>query len=397
MNRKILPPKKGRSLRKKEEIVDIEVEEKAEETKVEEVIESVEEETPDEEGKGGEIGDNEKREANTFYAKWQKKKNKYKGSSYDPIKDAGWKKDDKGIPYSALADLFDKVGANSSRLSKIEHVSNFVRSVVLLHPHELTQVIYLCSNKIAAPYEGIELGIGDSIIYRALVKSTGRKQSEMKAEMDKCGDLGTVAVNSRKRQRLLFKPKPLTVAGVDKELRKVASIKGGKSSDTKIGIINKMFVAAKGIEAKYITRHLLGKSMKLGLAEQTVFAALAKACATTPPALSSPILDLSKKIDPEKFQEMIKDYDGRLKQVLSELPNYDIVLKSLVTYGFPSLHSRCHLTPGIPVKAMLAKPTTGVQEILERFSDCRFTLEYKYDGERAQIPLLPDGSVRIFS
>ena len=34
---------------------------------------------------------------------------------------------------------------------------------------------------------------------------------------------------------------------------------------------------------------------------------------------------------------------------------------------------------------MLAKPTKGVTEILDRFQTIAFTAEWKYDGERAQV------------
>jgi DNA ligase-1 len=41
--------------------------------------------------------------------------------------------------------------------------------------------------------------------------------------------------------------------------------------------------------------------------------------------------------------------------------------------------------PGVPVRPMLAKATTGVQEVLDKFSGIEFTCEYKYDGERTQV------------
>ena len=67
------------------------------------------------------------------------------------------------------------------------------------------------------------------------------------------------------------------------------------------------------------------------------------------------------------------------------LPVYDIIVPALLSGGVWNLPKTCNFTLGVPIGPMLAKPTKGVGEILNKFQDTVFTCEYKYDGERAQV------------
>lgn len=48
--------------------------------------------------------------------------------------------------------------------------------------------------KLSPDYVGVELGIGESLLVKAIGESTGRSLSTVKADLKKEGDLGLVAM-----------------------------------------------------------------------------------------------------------------------------------------------------------------------------------------------------------
>ncbi|XP_072011574.1 DNA ligase 1 isoform X3 [Engystomops pustulosus] len=318
-------------------------------------------------------------------------------SGYHPIKDACWNSAQM-VPYLAVARTFEMIESESARLKNIETLSNFLRSVICLSPGDLLSSIYLCLNRLGPAYEGLELGIGETILMKAVAQATGRQLDKIKAEAQEKGDLGLVAESSRGNQRTMFTPPKLTVPGVFNKLKEIAKMSGNAAMNKKIDIIKGLFVACRHSEARYIARALGGK-LRIGLAELSVLSAIAQAVSLTPPGQSFPdgILDASKGMSTDAKKSWIEENALILKQTYCELPNYDLVIPALLKYGIKELPKHCKLTPGVPLKPMLAHPTKGVGEVLKRFEEAAFTCEYKYDGERAQIHILENGEVHVYS
>jgi len=290
------------------------------------------------------------------------------------------------------------IEGTSSRLKMIEILKNFLRSVMILSPNDLVRCVYLCLNKLAPAYEGIELGIGENILMKAIATATGRSVEKIKIDAQEKGDLGIVAETSRMSQRMMFQPAKLTVETVFMRLREIAEMSGHASQNKKMDKIKSMFVACRGSEARYLIRSLGGK-LRIGLAEQSVLTALANAATQTPPGQEFPpnIMDAGKGVGAETWKARQEEDALIVKTTYSECPSYDAMIPVLLEHGVKKLPEYCKIQPGVPMKPMLAHPTKGISEVLKRFDTNSFTCEYKYDGERAQIHLLEDGSVRIYS
>ncbi|KAF4123235.1 DNA ligase 1 [Geosmithia morbida] len=293
------------------------------------------------------------------------------------------------VPYAALCKTFSLIEMTTKRLVIMEHCSLFLRQVMRLTPDDLLPTVLLMINKLAPDYAGIELGIGESLIMKAIGETTGRSLQVIKSDQKEIGDLGLVAVKSRSTQPTMFKPKALTVRGVHQGLMDIATVTGNGAQGRKVDGIKKLLSAAdahgtgkiditqdKGgpSEAKYIVRFLEGK-LRLGLAERTVLVSLAQAAVCH---------EADAKGKPPSTADM-EQGEAMLKAVYSELPSYDAIIPAMMANGILQLSETCKLQPGVPLKPMLAKPTKAITEVLDRFEGQTFTCEYKYDGERAQI------------
>lgn len=311
-----------------------------------------------------------------------------KSSDNDPYPD--WRAGEP-VPYAALCTTFSLVELTTKRLQITAYCSAFLQQVLRLTPADLLPTVQLMLNKLAADYAGIELGIGESLIMKAIGESSGRSLAVIKEDHKKIGDLGLVAAKSRSKQGQMFKPKPLTVRGVHQGLFEIAKMEGHGSQDQKVRAINKLMASAdvsstsktvditkdKGgpSEAKFLVRFLEGK-LRLGLAEKTVIIALAQA------VVSHEFAQQGKKTP---SPDQLAGGEAALKEVYSELPSYEVIIPAMLEHGIFKLHDSCKLQPGVPLKPMLAKPTKSISEVLDRFEGKNFTCEYKYDGERAQI------------
>ncbi|KAF8168114.1 ATP-dependent DNA ligase [Crassisporium funariophilum] len=307
--------------------------------------------------------------------------------------EGGWKVG-QPVPYAALTKTFSLIEATTKRLEKAAILTSFLLLVIQRSAKNdyksLLQAIYLCINRLSPDYIGVELGIGESLLIKAIGESTGRSIALIKADLKKEGDLGLVAMNSKNSQKTLFKPKPLTVPFVFSNLRDIALTAGNSSQAKKVSIITKILAACQDFEAKYIVRSLEGK-LRIGNAERSVLVSLAQA------AVLAERESAGKKWSQDELALRLEEGTNILKSVYSELPNYDLVIPALLEVGINGLQQKCKLTPGVPLKPMLAKPTKAIGEVLDRFENKRFTCEYKYDGERAQVHRLEDGTVAVFS
>jgi DNA ligase 1 len=339
---------------------------------------------------------------------------------YDPLLDAKFKYREP-VPFKFLVEAFEEVsnskGKNSKNIQK-EVMSNLFRSIIVLRPDHLTKCFYLCIGRLCPEHKGIELGVGNEMLYKVIGKSIGVTPKQIRQQESTVGDLGLVASTGKSTQKNLntyfskkIKTVALTIEKVYDTFWKVATLHGNNSMALKEDELIKLMQQADGDEVKYIVR-IIQKSLKIGASELTMQSALARAVGLTPPNQEFPPSVLRADLEDRSYKALYKQcapestsvpdvIEDLLTKAINECPDYDKIVSSLLKYSpgtsIVEVLQECRMSPGTPIKPMLAQPTKGINEILKRFTDIEFTCEYKYDGMRAQVHILSDKTIKIYS
>lgn len=160
--------------------------------------------------------------------------------------------------------------ATKSRLALTDYL------VSLIHNTPSTiidKVVYLIQGKLRPDYEGIELGIAEKMIIRALSRALSVDISSIEEAYRQTGDLGDAArkIISSKENKITTR---FTVEHIYSTLEVIARTSGAGSQELKVNYIVELLNHSTSREARYIIKFVMG-TLRLGIADYTVMDALA--------------------------------------------------------------------------------------------------------------------------
>ncbi|ABM80287.1 DNA ligase [Hyperthermus butylicus] len=285
------------------------------------------------------------------------------------------------MPFSVLAETFEKLERVTARTQMLLYLVELFKKTP---PEIIDKVVYFIQGKLWPDWKGLpELGIGEKMLIKAASIALHVSEKQIEQLVKKLGDTGkAIEMIKREKQQkqkavglLAFMQKPsggestLTVEKVYDTLARIALVQGEGSRDIKLKLLAGLLAEASPREAKYIARFVEGR-LRLGVGDATIMEALA----------------------------VVYGGSAAMRSVVERAYNLradlGMVAKILATQGIDALKN---IKPevGVPIRPMLAERLNDPVEIIKKLGG-RALVEYKYDGERAQIHKKGD-KIWIFS
>src|SRR5579863_5260023 len=117
--------------------------------------------------------------------------------------------------FAELAAAYERLEATPKRLEMRRILAELVRPLGVT---ELPEVLYLSQGLLRPEYEGIELGVADSLARRAVAIASGMAEADVALRVKGSGDLGTTAQEILARHERLGVGAPLEVSEAYREL-----------------------------------------------------------------------------------------------------------------------------------------------------------------------------------
>ena len=260
------------------------------------------------------------------------------------------------MKFSILSDSLEKMELTSKRLELTDILVELLKKTPI---ETMSKIIYLIQGKLRPNFEGVEIGIAEKLVIRAISKSSGSTIKKIESDYNDGGDLGKTAANILKQKtQTTFAAETITLERVYDTLLKISKLEGKGSQDMKIKYISSLLNDATPIESKFILKILLG-TLRLGIAENTVMDALAIAFTNK------------------------KENRGLVENAYNVSSDLGLVSEILSQEGIEGI-LKFKVSMFSPIRPMLADRVKSEQEALKRIEN-EFAAEYKLDGERAQI------------
>ena len=265
--------------------------------------------------------------------------------------------------YKELVDVYEALTSTTKRLEKTTILAEFLKNT----DADILPIVTLLSlGKVFPVWSEEEIGIGLKLLMKAISLVVGVSSEIVEDNVRDKGDIGLASEHlfGNRLQSTLF-TRPLTIVKVYNNMVKMATISGKNAQSKKIRILIELLTSASPKEAKYITRTVL-EELRVGIGEGTIKDAIAEA------------FNINKEV---------------VERALMLTNNPGIVAEVAKEEGEEGL-KKLNLTPGKPVKPMLAQLSKNIKDSIEEMGYA--LCEIKYDGFRVQIHRIGD-EIKVFT
>ena len=262
------------------------------------------------------------------------------------------------MEFKELSGYFAQLEATSKRLEMFDILAEIFKGA---KGKEIDKIIYLLQGVLLPPFKGLEIGMSEKLLIRALSEASKTPTKKVEELYKKHGDLGAAA------EALISEKGGLSVEKVYEELLLIAQTSGVGSVEKKIGLLASLFRGVSSLEARYIARFVIGR-LRLGVGDPTVLEALA-------------LSEGQRGLRPE------------LERAYNLCSDLGLIARTLKEEGIEAIR-RFRVRVGYPIRMALCERLPSPEDIIKKMGSA--AIEAKYDGFRCQVH--KDGSsVEIFS